>query len=322
MKPLPWLSPITPLYAAAVRAKNFAYEHGQLRQKKLSAPVVSIGNLSTGGGGKTPFVIALAHLLTQTGIAVDVLSRGYGRTSDAVTRVDASSQSTAEEFGDEPLLIARSANVPVFLGRSRYAAGLLAERDTSPLVHLLDDGFQHRQLARNLDIVLIHRDDLTARLLPAGPLREPLSSLARAHVIVLREQDRILERQLRAFLRADASIWHIHRTVILPSRSGPAVAFCGIARPEDFFASIADQRVPVLATLAFPDHHRYSERDLDRICLQVSHGATHFLTTEKDLARLSPQALQKLQQCAPVEVVRLRVRIVEADAAVNLIRRL
>ena len=133
MKPQGWLAPLTPLYGAAVAAKNAVYDHGLIRQKKLRGPVVSIGNLSTGGGGKTPFAISLAMLLAKSGMAVDVLSRGYGRSSGAVERVDASATSTSERFGDEPLLIAREAALPVYVGPQRYDAGLLAEREAVDL---------------------------------------------------------------------------------------------------------------------------------------------------------------------------------------------
>ena len=155
MKPQRWLTPLTPIYSAAVAAKNAAYDRGLIRQKTLREPVISIGNLSTGGGGKTPFAIALAMLITEAGMAADVLSRGYGRGNATVEQVDASGGSSAAQFGDEPLLIARAAGVPVFVGPQRYQAGLLAEEGTRR-VHLLDDGFQHRQLARDLDIVLLH----------------------------------------------------------------------------------------------------------------------------------------------------------------------
>ena len=138
------LAPLVPLYAAAVRAKNLAYERGWARPKRLRWPVVSIGNLSMGGSGKTPLTIRLAQLLRERGFAVDVLSRGYGRQSKVVERV--TTGGSAEEFGDEPLLIAEAAGVPVFVGANRYRAGMLAEASAAgPVLHLLDDGFQHRR---------------------------------------------------------------------------------------------------------------------------------------------------------------------------------
>ena len=157
---------LTPLYAAAVAAKNLAYDRGWLRAEHLRGPVISVGNLSVGGSGKTPLTLRLAELLRERDLAVDVLSRGYGRRSEATAKVDP--QGSAQNFGDEPLLMAR-AGVLVYVGDSRYEAGMLAERDAgSPRVHLLDDGFQHRQLARNVDVVVLHRGDFADQLLPAG----------------------------------------------------------------------------------------------------------------------------------------------------------
>ena len=311
MKPQAGLAPLTPLYEAAVSAKNSAYDRGWLGQKLLSGRVVSIGNLSTGGGGKTPFAIALARLLTQAGMAVDVLSRGYGRHQQSVERVDASESSTSEQFGDEPLLIARETGVPVYVGAERYEAGLMAEQEAVRL-HLLDDGFQHRQLARDLDIVLLHRDDLQTKLLPAGHLREPLSSLRRADVVVLREADRELEVEIRRYLQPNASIWHARRQVELLSVAQASLAFCGIARPQEFFAELRVIGVELVDTLAFPDHHPFNAADLRVLGERVkAAGATRILTTAKDLTRLSPSALGALRQYAPVEAASLTVELIE-----------
>ena len=329
MRPQGWLAALTPLYGAAVAAKNAAYNRGMIRQKKLRGPVVSIGNLSTGGGGKTPFAIALAKLLTASGIAVDVLSRGYGRSSVAVERVDASVSSTSDQFGDEPLLIAREAKIPVYVGAQRYHAGVLAEREAERQhllpVHILDDGFQHRQLARDLDIVLLHRDDLRTRLLPAGHLREPLSSLRRADVIVLREEDQSSAADIRRYLQPNAVIWHVRRELELASTAEKSLAFCGIARPEEFFAELRSIGADLIDTLAFPDHHAFSADDVQRIGERVNtSGATRILTTAKDLTRLSQIALETLRRYAPVESVPLTVTLLdpkEVLARVGSLRR-
>jgi tetraacyldisaccharide 4'-kinase len=322
MKPQPWLAPLTPLYAVAVTAKNALYNHRILQQKKLRAPVISIGNLSTGGGGKTPFVMALAKLLYDAKIPGDILSRGYGRITDTVERVHPAPSSTADQFGDEPLLIARKTGLPVFIGRERYAAGLLAEHDALR-IHILDDGFQHRQLARDFDIVLIHRHDLTAGLLPAGHLREPLSSLKRADAIVLRDEDRDLEPLLHPYLNATTALWHIHRRIEPPSIEGQAIAFCGTARPDEFFASLRAQQIELAATIAYPDHHRFSDADIKDLSNKARNaGAAFFLTTEKDLARFSVSAQAQLQQTAPLHPVPLNVAILEAEALTLRLRTL
>lgn len=312
------LLPLVPIYAAAVATKNRAYGQGWLHPQRLRAPVVSIGNLSVGGAGKTPLTIRLAELLRDRGIAVDVLSRGYGRHSHQVQRVDPGGP--WQEYGDEPLLIASQTRVPVYIGASRKAAGLLAERESSqPGLHLLDDGFQHRKLARNLDIVALHRTDFTETLLPAGRLREPLSSLSRAHILALRHDDGDLESQLRS-RGFQQPVWWMIRQIEVPDVKS-AIAFCGIARPEEFFAGLTG--TSVTASRTFGDHHVWTDRDIaGLIDLQHRHSAAAFLTTEKDLVRLSPAQREKLQESALLHAVRLRLRLSNEAAAIEYLLRL
>lgn len=301
------LAPFVPLYAVASGAKNFAYDRAWIKPKRLACPVVSIGNLSVGGAGKTPVVIRLAQLLTEQGQHVDVLSRGYGRSTQSVEQVDP--EGSAARYGDEPVLIARTANVPVYVGSDRYAAGLLAEREHPasgihlPRIHLLDDGFQHRRLARDLDIVVLHRGDFSARLLPAGRLREPLSALRRASILIVRGEDSNLENDLRQ-RGIDAPIWIQHRCLRVPQISR-AIAFCAIARPDEFFSSLRAHGTEIAATAAYRDHHALTGADLDRLLrLRDQHHAEAFITTEKDWVRLTPQQRTRL---APLNVARLEV---------------
>lgn len=312
------LLPLVPLYAAAVAAKNRAYTSGWIRSQHLRAPVVSIGNVSVGGSGKTPLTIRLAELLRERGLAVDVLSRGYGRQSTQVARVDPTG--SWQQFGDEPLLIAQSAAVPVYVGASRYAAGLLAESQSPvPGIHLLDDGFQHRRLARAVDIVVLHRSDFAETLLPAGRLREPFSSLKRADILVLRDEDNDLEPDLRA-RGLHQPIWWMTRRLHVPALNN-AVAFCAIARPREFLAGLA--AVPVLASRIARDHHPWSDADIaDLLDLQRQHHAAAFLTTEKDFVRLAPEHRCNLEKAAPVHAVRLEVRLDEEPACIDQLLRL
>lgn len=308
------LLPLVPLYAAAAGAKNFAYERGWKRPHRLAGPVISIGNLSVGGSGKTPLVIRLAHLLREQGIAVDVLSRGYGRGSTQVRRVDPAG--SADQFGDEPLLIARATGVPVYVGPSRYAAGCLAEAEcAAPRVHLLDDGFQHRQLARDVDIVVLHRSDFSGQLLPSGRLREPLSSLSRAQIVVLREEDRDLLPQLKA-LGCRASVWFVLRQMGVPPVQR-AVAFCAVARPEEFFSGLRSTGVTIVARRSWRDHYRFTESDVASLIeLQRQHQAEAFLSTEKDLVRLSAEQRRVLESAAPLHAVPLAARLSDEPVAV------
>jgi len=315
------LFPLVPLYVAAVTAKNAAYDHGWAHPHKLRWPVISVGNISVGGSGKTPLVISLAKLFTQHKIHVDVLSRGYGRSSQAVERVDPAG--SAERFGDEPLLIAQSAQVPVYVGASRYDAGHLAESEQSSIgVHLLDDGFQHRKLEQDVNIAVVHSRDLRESLLPSGRLREPLSALRRASILVLREEDAELENQL-VQRGIEKPTWWITRSLTVPPEMGRVLAFCGIARPEDFFQSLRREQIETVATQAFRDHHRYSERDMQQLITKArANSAQAFLTTEKDWVRLTPTQRESLSAVAPLNIARLEAVLQNEAAAWSELERL
>jgi tetraacyldisaccharide 4'-kinase len=309
------LLPLVPLYAAASSAKNLAYDKRWLAQKQLQSPVVSVGNLSLGGSGKTPLTIRLAQLLQARGIAADVLSRGYGRQASTVERVQ--DQGSAEQFGDEPLLIAQNAGVPVFVGASRYSAGLLAEASAHhPAIHLLDDGFQHRQLARNVDIVALHREDFQQSLIPAGRLREGFSSLSRAQFVAMREEDQDLEGEVRRRGYA-RTIWWMQRRLEVPPVSR-VVAFCAIARCDEFFSVVRSQGVSVVAMRGWRDHHAYTERDVaELIELQRQHAAEALVTTEKDLVRIPFPLRHTLESAGPLHALQLVVRLRDEAAAIE-----
>ncbi len=311
------LTPLELIYAAGLRAKNAQYDRTE--PARLKWPVVSVGNLSVGGAGKTPLVIRLAHLLRKRGFAPDVLSRGYGRASTAAGRVNQAGG--VKDFGDEPLLIARSAHVPVYVGASRYAAGMLAElgeSDAAGHVHLLDDGFQHRQLARAVDIVVMHPADVRDRLLPVGRLREPLSSLQRAHIVVLRQEDATLESRLRRYVRPECSFWRVTRRLCVPPDSRPTIAFCGIARPGEFFRALEGAGTQVAARRSFRDHHRYTPQDMEKLAkLGSEESCGEFITTEKDVVRLDADLLSQLTSVAPLRVARLSLEIEDEDAAID-----
>ncbi|MGD0598214.1 MAG: tetraacyldisaccharide 4'-kinase [Terriglobales bacterium] len=274
------MNPFTGLYGAANSLRNILFDCGVLPSRRLERPVVSVGNLSVGGSGKTPFVIALGELLKARGIRFDVLSRGYGRMTRGVLIVE--TDGNAADFGDEPLLIARRLGVPVVVGESRYEAGRVAERKFQPQLHILDDGFQHRSLVRDFDIVLMTERDFDDRLLPSGRLREPLSSLRRADAIVLPASLAVDHPAVRQKL-----IWRIERELVLPSLPSAPVVFCGIARPEQFFAQVRAAGITPAAEIIFRDHHAYDRSDIARLlAMRGNLGAGGFLTTEKDAVNL------------------------------------
>lgn len=301
--------PLVPVYAAGWALRVAGFLLGTEPVRRLGCPVVSVGNLSAGGTGKTPFSIALAKLLVREGLCVDVLSRGYGRRSSAAARVD--SDGTAEEFGDEPLLIAREAGVPVFVASRRYEAGLMAERECAVRgVHLLDDGFQHRQLARDADIVLVNSEDLADRLLPAGNLREPLSALRRATAFAAQTDDEAAVARLRG-MGLTQPVWRFRREMAVPEVDGPVVAFCGIARPEQFFEGLEAAGIQIAARQVFPDHHRFGDGDLRMLNgLAKKARAVALVTTAKDRVRLGA-----LEAGLEVPLLTAGLRVVLEDEA-------
>lgn len=293
------MNPLGALFGVGVAVRNRLYDRGTLRANRLKAPVVSIGSISAGGAGKTPFLIMLGELLKRRGLAFDVLSRGYGRRTKGVALVNP--EGSPQEFGDEPLLITRKLGVPVVVGEDRYSAGQFAEQRFGPQVHLLDDGFQHRRLERDFDIVLVTDQDLHDSLLPAGRLREPLASLSRASAIVL--MDHTTSDQIE--VREGQYVWHAYRTIVPPETSDPCFAFCGIARSQNFLAELRKAGIQLAGTYEFCNHHAYSTADaalLQR--LRSQSGATAFVTTEKDAVNLGDY----LSQLQPIHVVPVRMQ--------------
>jgi tetraacyldisaccharide 4'-kinase len=288
------MNPLSAIFGSGVALRNALYDRNVFKVRRLSRAVVSVGNISVGGSGKTPFVIALGQLLKERGIGFDVLSRGYGRSSAGIAVVDP--KGGPAQFGDEPLLIARKLGAPVIVGADRYLAGLLAEKTFDVKLHLLDDAFQHRRLHRDFDIVLVQSSDLKDSLLPVGRMREPLSALRRADVAVSTPET--------AVPGAASVNWRIRREVVLDLPCPRAIAFCGLGRPEQFFSHLRELSVDLAETVVFPDHDRYTEADVDRLLkLKSSTGADVFITTEKDAINLGLLA-DRLQ---PIKVAQLRL---------------
>ncbi len=319
MSPQALLAPLSLPYRLAVRIRNRYYDRSG-GSRKAQLPVISIGNLTVGGTGKTPIVAWLGERLIAAGIKPAVVSRGYGGSAGKGPRV-VSKDSAASECGDEPCLLAsRLPGAIVLVGSDRHAVAQSARGHGADVV-LLDDGFQHRRLARDLDILLLDwgRPFGNGWLLPAGPLREPLDSLKRADVIVATGCDSSgsesrIERLVRPYNAAApifGSTWRRagffdpeRRPVASPSR---AVAFCGIARPERFRADLQSEGVDVVAFRAFRDHHRYSTREQRELAELARVEKAALVTTEKDLARLDA-----LDEFGPV-ALRIEAEIFEED---------
>jgi tetraacyldisaccharide 4'-kinase len=306
------LNPLSAIYGAVVGARNALYDRRWLRSRSLNGFVISVGNLSTGGSGKTPFVILLGEILKARGIRFDVLSRGYGRKTRGALLVDPGGP--AQDFGDEPLLISRRLQAPVIVGEDRYEAGRFAEARFGPQIHLLDDGFQHRGLARDFDIVLVTPEDARDHLLPAGRLREPLDSLKRADAVVLTSG-----ASADSFPLANKTVWRVRRGIIRTQVPPRPVVFCGIARPQSFVLQLRAAGIDPVAEAFFRDHHAYSAEDVrDLIRLQQRSEAGGFVTTEKDAVNLGGY----LSALAPLSVVPVKMELADAANAVDTMLRM
>jgi tetraacyldisaccharide 4'-kinase len=293
--------------------------------RRLPVPVISVGNLVVGGTGKTPLTIWLANHLQGLGITVAVLSRGYGRSSKGVAQVLVGSdlESAARQFGDEPTLMAtKLSNSPVWVGRHRSESGKRAIEKSGAQLLILDDGYQHWGLDRDLDLVLVDAKMPwgNGHLLPLGPLREPVENLHRAHAIVITDREGnpkeclgLRDKLQDRFPDKPLFTCHFHPTQPHWGLDGPsmpweimnrhpAVVFAGIAKPDPFFQVAREMGVHSALNLRFTDHHCYQPADLARILAPVLAGEAHWLlTTEKDAVRL-PASVRDLVATVAVEV--------------------
>jgi tetraacyldisaccharide 4'-kinase len=294
------------VYEAAVRARNRRYDRPGVA-RRAALPVISVGNLTVGGTGKTPTVAWLAERLVARGDRPAIVSRGYGGRAGNGPLVVSTGDGPLcppEISGDEPALLARIARgSPVVVGADRAAAAERA-RTLGASVVLLDDGFQHRALARDLDVVLLDaaRPFGNGRLLPAGELREPIDSLARADVVVLtRAGSEVDASEARRAVAAHRPGIPVVRStfrrlgfVAADGAAAPAperaVAFCGIARPDSFRAELAAEPIEIVSFRAFADHHRFTPRELAELRAAARRSGARLVTTQKDLARLGSDA--------------------------------
>jgi tetraacyldisaccharide 4'-kinase len=298
------LAPLGMLYGAAAAARAGAYRRGWLPQARLAGPVISVGNLSVGGSGKTPVVALVVGMLRAAGHPVAVLSRGYGGSFRGDCLVVSDGQKVcadASAAGDEPVLLARSLpGIVVAVGRRRDRVGRAVEARFGPRVHVLDDGFQHLRLGRDLDLVCASARDLVDRPLPAGRLRESRAALTRADLILLdaddasvagvggAHADRVLRlrRRVIGFFGPDGA-----------ERPAPAHPFLlsGIARPDRFHCDVTPRVGHVAGTAAFGDHHAFTPEELAGVETRARHaGADALVTTAKDAVRLPPVSLPLL----------------------------
>jgi 3-deoxy-D-manno-octulosonic-acid transferase len=310
------------------------------RARRLATPVISVGGISMGGAGKTPMVDHLAERLRETGHHPAILTRGYRRRSIETTiLVEAGEPAPVSFTGDEAQIFVQSGYAHAGIGADRFETGRLLEEKYRPDIFLLDDGFQHTRLKRDLDLVVI--DALNpfggGAVFPLGNLREPLSALSRAGVFVImraapeREYEGIV-RQLRALnpgapifrARLEQRYWVDYRTRRThASRPAPVAAFCGLANPSSFWGTLRSAGLQPVFHWAFADHHHYTCAQVERLAAQAKmHGSRLLLTTEKDAMNL-PDSTAAVLESAGVEVrwLKIGVHVEKEDQLLELIAR-
>jgi len=316
-------------YGGAVRMRTLLYSKGLLNSKRLPCPVISVGNITVGGTGKTPLVMALAAGSMRRGIPVAILSRGYkGNESSGPLVSDGKTiVLSPEESGDEPFLMAQTLKgVPVLIGKDRFINGQIALRRFNARGLLLDDGYQHLQLHRDLNILLVdsHIGFGDHHLLPRGILREPLAHLRRANLFVLTKVEKIetcksLEKELHQF-HPSSPVFHSRYEplgLVGPKeeweephsfKGKKVLALSGVANPEYFSLLLRKCGMEIVSEAIFPDHHHFTNRDLVSI-EESSKGVDWIVTTEKDMVKLKKLNIDSL----PLRALRVEMKIWEEE---------
>lgn len=330
------LSPLSAIYSVVTRARLSAYRSGLLSTSKLPVPVISVGNLTTGGTGKTPLVEWICRKIAGDGVRVCVLSRGYGRINpktQVVVSTGTEILTNEREAGDEPFLLAENLRgiAAVVCNPNRFAAGQWAIENLGSQVFVLDDGFQHLRLRRDLDIVTIDATEPWGggRLLPRGRLREPRKSLSRADCVVVTRVDQIGDPDsLRDEVTEVATGIPVFISRMLTSglftlEGNPVVsplkptgAFCGVGNADSFFNQLRQSGYEPAFTRAFPDHHPYKQSDIDALAREAEDsGALSLVTTAKDSIKL-----RSLTFPLPCYFLGIKISIYDDELLTELIR--
>jgi tetraacyldisaccharide 4'-kinase len=316
--PRSWLAPLGVLFGATSRARAALYARGVLTRERLRGPVISVGNLSVGGRGKTPVVARLAEILMEEGFPVSILSRGYRGSFSGLALLVSDGKSVLADAalaGDEPVMLARGLpGAVVAVGRRRIFAGRLVEDMLGPRVHLLDDGFQHLELARDLDVLCLAAGDLGDFPLPAGRLREFPAAVRRADIVLVSDETpgRPEVARLEAMVgpgrvfatsRRALGFFTPEGAPVAPPRR--AVLLAGIASPERFVQDVAARGVDVADVAAYSDHHVFTSPELAAAADSARRaGADAVVTTQKDATRI-----REWPGASPLVVYRMAVLV-------------
>ena len=328
----PLLLPLSAGFRLGVALRHAGYKRGWFKTRRLSRPVVSVGNLTVGGTGKTPLVACVANILLRRGWNPSILTRGYGRSSKAemiVVAPGAGRRANAQEIGDEPALLASLLpEVPLIICADRFRGGQAAEERFQVDAHILDDGFQHLALARDVDLLALDATQTISdrHLLPAGRQREPLSALRRAQIVVLTRMDSADPQGLEELVLKVHPAARVFRSrtgllgwtdalsgevfSIEEVRPQKVAAFCGIGNPRAFFADVRRWGFSLVAEDAFPDHHLYTGGEIQQLVAGAGkNGAAALLTTQKDAVKFSRDWALQL----PILACAIEAQIADAE---------
>lgn len=326
MKPIPALLPLSWIYGSVMQLRNLFFDMKFIKTERVNIPVISIGNITAGGTGKTPFVEMTARLLQENGKKVAVISRGYGRTSKGLQIVSDGEKilCDAAAGGDEAVLLAEKLpQAVVIVDEIRFRGATTAAENFHADVILLDDGFQHRKLHRNLDIVLndSQHSAFATPMLPAGYRREPIRGLKRADAVVwtkLNEKDisqdelqKVSGKKIFSSSFEPVALEGVFIEKIIPLeqlKRKPVFGFCGTAQPENFKKTLQDLEMLVMKFRSFPDHHLYTKEDaLSLFDDWKSMSSGIVLTTEKDAVKFRKFETEFYR--VPLFTVKMNVRI-------------
>ena len=321
------LPPLSALYSAVTRTRVSLYQRGTFRTTKLDRPVISVGNMTVGGTGKTPLVEWVAKTLAGAGKKVCILTRGYGRQHPERQVIVSDGQAilaTPAEAGDEPYLLASNllGLAAVICNADRISAARDAIEVFGAECFVLDDGFQHLRLARDLNIVTVDATNPWGggQLLPYGRLREPLSGLRRADCVVLTRCDQApdvdpLLNEIRSFIGFNPVFQSTMKPRRSPHPDGPVAAFCAVGNPNSFFEQLRNSGYEVVVEKTFRDHHAYTQKDIDNLTDAATRaGAQSLITTAKDAVKL-----RALKFSLPYSVFEVEIAVKDEELFKNLL---
>jgi tetraacyldisaccharide 4'-kinase len=315
------ISLLQSLYAWVVRRRNAQFDSGKRPVVQVTKPVISVGNITAGGTGKSPAVQLVARILMDNGLRPAIVLRGYKRRSKGLVVVHDGTSicATVERAGDEAFMHATMLNVPVVVSSDKVEAAAHAAGCLPCDVIIVDDGYQHRSLHRCIDVVLVNDETLTSTLLPGGRLREPINELRRASIIICAEAS--LENRIQDYSASNAlvvsSTIEMHCDAPLDS---PVIIASGIAHPDRMRISLEHAGYMIVKHMVYDDHHRYRTRDIWNIRDAAASMSAVVVTTDKDIAKIRSVDSSNDLHATSIRVAHIRMRINQPEFTERLLQ--